>query len=297
MSAVERRLQIERAQTFRAMHEAGRVLVLPNAWDAASAKLYEREGFEAVGTTSAGIAAALGYPDGETMPLDDNLSVCRTIARSIGIPLSVDIEAGYAGCLAGLAETIAKVIDCGAVGVNLEDSAKAGCGGAGSGALVDIPAQCERIAAAREAAERAGVPIVINARADVYLVHGEPFASRLADAVERGNAYRRAGADCVFVPDMESLGETEIATLVQETHAPLNVIAGKKTPSVPRLQELGVARLSFGPRPMRAALYFLRNMAREWRAEGTYSALTSSAALSYDEVNEWFAGREGGAAE
>lgn len=288
MNAVERRQQIERARAFRAMHGAGRVLVLPNVWDAASAKLYEREGFRALGTTSAGIAAALGYPDGETMPLDDNLAVCRTIVRCIGIPLSVDIEAGYAACLAGLAETLAKVIDCGAVGVNLEDTAKAGCGGAGSGALVGISAQCERIAAAREAAEREGVPIVINARTDVYLAHGKPSASWLADAIERGNAYRRAGADCVFVPDMESLDEAEIETLVREIRSPLSLIAGKNTPSVPRLQELGVARLSFGPRPMRAALHFLRSMAREWQAEGTYSVLTSSGSLSYDEVNEWF---------
>jgi len=283
-----RSTQAERALAFRKMHEGPGLLLLPNAWDVAGARLYELEGFRAVGTTSAGIASTLGFPDGERMGLDDNLGVCRRIVAHVAIPVSVDVEAGYSGCLDGLSETIARVIESGAVGVNLEDGAKAGCGGSAPGALLEPSAQADRIAAARQAADRAGVPLVINARTDVFLAHGAVSEDRLREAIDRGNTYRSAGADCVFVPDMGDLGEAEIAALARGIGAPLNLIAGERTPSVPRLEALGVARLSFGPRPMRAALHFLRAMAREWLATGTYSRLHSGESLSYDEVNAWF---------
>jgi len=285
--------QVELAGSFRKMHLGPGLLLLPNAWDVVSAKLYEVEGFRAVGTTSAGISSALGYADGERMSLDENLTVCRRIVERVAIPVSVDIEAGYAGCLADLSKAIAKVIASGAVGLNIEDSVKAGCGGPESGALVEPSAQADRIAEVRKVAKRAGIPIVINARTDVFLQpDAEPSAELLSEAIKRGNAYRRAGADCVFVPDMGVLGEPEISTLVKGIAAPLNLIAGKMTPSVQRLEALGVARLSFGPRPMRSALHLLREMAREWRATGTYAQLTSNGSLSYDEVNAWFTSRD-----
>lgn len=286
---MERREQIRRAEVFRSMHEGRRILLLPNTWDVVSAKVYEREGFRAIGTTSAGIAASLGYADGQRMSLEENLMVCRRIANAVRVPVSVDLEAGYASCLDGLRHSIAAALECGAAGINLEDSAKAGCGGGGADGLVDVDVQCERIAAARDAAARLGVPIFINARTDVYLGHGEPTADSLAAAIERGRAYRRAGADCVFVPDMGALGEREIGSLAREIGAPLNLIAGARTPDVARLEQLGVARLSFGPRPMRATLHFLQVMAREWIATGTYARLTSSGSVSYNEINEWFA--------
>ncbi len=271
------------------MHGGPRLLVLPNAWDAVTAKLYETEGFAAIGTTSAGIAASLGYPDGQKMSLEENLLACRRIVAAVDIPVSIDMEAGYAGCLETLKESVAAAVDCGAAGINLEDSAKAGCGGAGGGALVEIGAQCERIAAAREAATCSGIPLVINARTDVCLGHGAASDAWLAGAIERGNAYRRAGADCIFVPDMGTLGEAEIEILTREIDAPLNVIAGPRTPDIVQLERLGVARLSFGPRPMRAALAFLQAMSREWRTKGTFSRLVSSPSLSYEDVNNWFA--------
>jgi 2-methylisocitrate lyase-like PEP mutase family enzyme len=293
---VEPSTQAERARAFRGMHQGPGLLLLPNAWDVASAKLYEIEGFRAVGTTSAGIASALGLADGERMSLDDNLAVCRRIVEHLAIPVSVDIEAGYSACLDGLSETITRVIASGAVGINLEDSAKAGCGGSEAGALLEPSAQGDRIAAVREAADRAGVPLVINARTDVLLTQGAASEDRLREAIERGNTYRSAGADCVFVPDMGILGESEIAVLANGIEAPLNLIAGANTPSVGRLEALGVARLSFGPRPMRAALQFLRALAREWLATGTYAQLTSGDSLSYDEVNAWFTPAGGNAA-
>jgi 2-methylisocitrate lyase-like PEP mutase family enzyme len=288
---MERSTQIERARAFRALHQGPGLLLLPNAWDVVSAKLYEVENFRAVGTTSAGISAALGFADGERMSLDDNLAVCRRIVEHVAIPVSVDLEAGYGRSLDGLSETVAKVIASGAVGLNIEDSAKAGCGAPDAGALLEPSAQADRIAAVRKAADRAGVPIVINARTDVFLEHGATSEERLGEAIERGNLYRKAGADCVFVPDMGVLGESEIAVLAKGIEAPLNLVAGGRTPSVQRLEALGVARLSFGPRPMRAALHFLRAMAREWVTTGTFAQLNRSGSLSYDEVNGWFTPR------
>jgi 2-methylisocitrate lyase-like PEP mutase family enzyme len=280
--------QVRRAKEFRDMHR-GELLVLPNAWDVVSAKLYEVQGFRAVGTTSAGISSALGFADGEQMPLEANLGVCRRMIDHLAVPVSVDLEAGYGSSLDGLAETIAKVIAAGAVGVNLEDSAKAGCGGHGAGTLLAPSAQADRIAAARSEADRAGVPLVINARTDVFLLGHPVTRERLDEAIERGNAYRRAGADCVFVPDMGELTDAEIEALVDGIDAPLNLVAGERTPCVERLEALGVARLSFGPRPMRAALQFVREMASEWLVSGTYDRMTAKSGLSYDEVNGWFA--------
>lgn len=282
--------QIERAEAFRKMHHAGRLLILPNAWDAVTAKLYEQEGFGAIGTTSAGIASALGYPDGEVIPLEENLAVCRRIAERVAVPVSFDIEAGYAACVAGLKETIGKVLQAGAAGINIEDRIMPGCGGGHSSTLAGVDTQCERIAAIREAANTAGVPLVINARTDVILATGAAREEQLAEAVARGNAYHAVGADCVFVPDTDVLGEAQIGYLARELHAPLNLIAGGRTPSVQRLEELGVARLSFGPRAMRVTLQLLRDMAGEWRASGTYTRLTSQPSPSYDEVNRWFEG-------
>lgn len=291
---MKRSTQVERALAFREMHDGKRLLLLPNAWDVVSAKLYEVEGFRAVATTSAGISATLGFADGERMTLEDNLTVCRRVVEQVAIPVSVDIEAGYSGCLEGLEQTTARVIAAGAVGVNVEDSAKAGCGGSEKGGLLEPSAQRDRIAAVRKAAERAGLPLVINARTDVFLENEEVSKERLAEAIRRGNVYREAGADCIFVPDMGTLDEVEIAILARGINAPLNIIAGKRTPSVQRLEALGVARLSFGPRPMRAALELVRAMAREWLGSGTYAQLTAHDALSYDEVNAWFTHRDPG---
>ena len=274
-----------RAERFRALHQAPPILLLPNAWDVVSAMLYEKEGFPAVATTSAGVASAFGYPDGQKMALEEQLAVIRRIAASCSVPVSADIEAGYADDPDGVARTVAMTIEAGAVGVNLEDG-KPGCGGAEGGDLFDLNEQVERIAAAREAADRSGVPLLINARTDVFL-HADDSEKRIGAAVARGNAYRQAGADCIFVPDLGDLDEQTLSILVREIEAPLNVIAGTSTPPVARLEKLGVARVSFGPRPMRAVLSLLREIAREWTERGTFEKMASST-LSYEELNRWF---------
>lgn len=278
------------AERLRALHRAPPILLLPNAWDAASAKLYEKEGFSAIGTTSAGIASALGYPDGQRMSLEQNLEVVRRIAASCSIPVSADIEAGYAGDAEGVARSVAMTAEAGAVGINLEDG-RPGCGGTNGGGLLDLGQQVERVRAARRGADRSGVPLVINARTDVFLYAGDP-GRRIDEAVARGNAYRQAGADCIFVPDLGDLDEPTLSILVREIEAPLNVIAGTSTPPIDRLEEIGVARVSFGPRPMRALLSLLREIVREWTESGTYERMARST-LSYDELNRWFEGRGG----
>ena len=192
---MNRDTQRAKAEAFRAMHDRSRILVLPNAWDAMSARVIEEAGARAIATTSAGVAFSVGYPDGEAIPLDEMIAAIARIARVVTIPVSADIESGFANDTRELAETIRRVIEAGAVGINLEDQVHDG-----TRRLYDLEVAVERVRAAREAAEATGVPLVINARTDVYLLGvGEP-ETRFEHAVRRANAYRKAGADCLFVP-------------------------------------------------------------------------------------------------
>ncbi|MHC5004332.1 MAG: isocitrate lyase/PEP mutase family protein [Planctomycetota bacterium] len=275
--------QRRKADSFLALHHGAHVLVLPNAWDVCSAKIFELEGFKALGTTSAGISATLGCPDGERMSLRENLEVVRRIVQHVDLPISADIERGYAETVEGVARSAEAAMAAGAVGINLEDST-----GDPGRPLLDPGHMQERIAAARESTSVAGCHLVINARTDAYLLSGGGSAADLSAAIERGNAYHEAGADCVFVPDFEDLDESEIELLASEIAAPLNIIAGERTPCIARLQEIGVARVSFGPRAMRAGLAQLRRIARELGRQGTYTIMTAEA-LTYAEVNEMMA--------
>jgi 2-methylisocitrate lyase-like PEP mutase family enzyme len=274
--------QRRRAESLLAQHNAPPILVLPNAWDAATARLYELEGFTAIGTTSGGIAAAFGYPDGQRISLNEMADAVRRIVACVDIPVSGDMEAGYATSPDGVADSARTFLEAGAVGINLEDGS---CDA--SAPLLDESLQVEKIRAIREAAVSAGIPLVINARTDVYICADEDPATRLRHAVKRANAYRVAGADCIFVPDVGALDRETIARLVNEIDAPINVIAGDTTPSLSELEEIGVARVSFGPRPMRAALALVRKIARQWRQSGTYGAMLADT-VSYAEVNAMF---------
>ncbi|UCG33979.1 MAG: isocitrate lyase/phosphoenolpyruvate mutase family protein [Phycisphaerales bacterium] len=274
--------QERKAKTFLALHCAPPILVLPNAWDVVSAKIFQLEGFKAVGTTSAGIAATLGYPDGQRMSLRENADVVRRIAERIDLPASADLEAGYATSVDGVAEAAKIMLDAGAVGINLEDST-----GDPATPLFETALQVEKIRAIREVASARGVPLVINARTDVCLISKQDAAARLRQVAERAGAYRQAGADCIFVPDVGDFDKPTIAALVREIDAPVNIIAGAHTPSIPELQEIGVARVSVGPRPMRATLGLLRRIARELLGPGTYTSMTAEA-LTYGEVNQMF---------
>ncbi len=258
--------QKARAIQFRDFHNRLPILVLPNAWDAASARIFEQAGFRAVATTSSGVAASLGYPDGQRISRDMMVEVVDRMTQVVKCPVTADIEAGYGDGIEEVLETVRAVIAAGAIGINIEDSTKQQ-----EKSLVDVSFQVELLKAIQETALSMDVPLVVNARTDVFLLaKGDP-ASRLEEAVQRANAYRQAGADCLF-PIGVSDART-IADLVKAINGPVNILAGPTTPSIPELAQLGVARVTFGSGQMRAALGRLRRIARELLERGTYTSM------------------------
>ena len=269
--------QRERAEILRRLHQGPPILVLPNVWDVVTARIVEASGFAALATTSAGVAFALGYPDGERISREEMAAAVRRIAARVRVPVTADMEAGYGRTAQAAAETAREVIAAGAVGMNLEDAPADGDG------LFDVALQAERLRAVRESAESAGVPLVINARTDVFLASVGAPETRLSHAVRRLNAYRAAGADCLFAPGVTDRGT--IATLVGEVGGPLNVLAGPGCPPVPELEALGVRRLSLGSGVIRATLGLVRRIADELRGPGTFSALVGDQVPPHAEVN------------
>ena len=258
--------QVKKAEAFRAMHMSGDILLLPNVWDVASARIIEAAGFPAIATTSAGVAFAHGFPDGEKIPPDRMIAAIADIAAGVRVPVTADVEAGYGSKPENAAWTARHVIESGAVGMNFEDAT-----GDTAKPLVDLPLQIDRIRAIRETADKLGVPLVLNARTDVYLLQvGEP-AKRYDEAVRRLQAFRDAGADCVFVPGLRD--SATIGRVVADLRCPVNILAGPGSPSVSELTALGVRRISLGSGPMRATLGLLRRLAEELRTKGTYSPM------------------------
>ena len=268
------------AEEFLKLHHEPQILLLPNAWDVVTTKIYKQLGFRAIGTTSAGIAATLGYPDGEVMTLEENLSVVKRIIKSTNLPVSVDIEGGYSSNIEGAVKAADAALEIGAVGVNLEDST-----GDNNNPFFDVSEVVERIKGIRSMAEVREIQLVINLRTDVYMLSEDDPRIKFRHTVERANIFKEAGADCIFVPDMGDLNEKIIKEFVKEIDAPLNIIAADNIPPVQKLEEIGVARLSFGPRPMRAMLALLVRMKKELLEKGTYEIMSSDM-LSYSEINK-----------
>lgn len=267
----------EKARRFRALHVPGTPLVLANAWDVASARVAEDAGAAAVATTSAGVAWALGFPDGDRLPRERAVDLVARVAAAVAVPVTADIENGFADKPDGVAETVRQVVAAGAVGVNIEDMAYPESGAA----PVPVAEQAERFAAARAAAEEMGVPLYINARIDTYLRQlGDPD-DRFAATVQRATAYLSAGASGVFVPGISDTGT--IARLVGAIDAPLNVLAGPGSPAIGELARLGVARVSLGSSIAQAAYGLVRRAAREAFTQGTYSALED--VVGYGDLN------------
>jgi 2-methylisocitrate lyase-like PEP mutase family enzyme len=274
--------QKDLAEDFLNLHKTPPLFVLANAWDVASARIFELAGFKAIGTTSAGIAATLGYPDGQKITVHETAEVIRRMARLVKLPISADIEAGYALTVEGVIESVRIVIEAGAVGINLEDST-----GDSQQPLFDIEFQKEKITAIREMAQSPGIHLVINARTDAYMLSKDEETLRLSKAVERGNAYKDAGADCIFVPDLGDMTITSMKSLIDAIDAPINIIAGPNTPSVGELEEIGVRRVSLGPRHQRATFALLRRIAEEIMEKGTFTGLITEG-FSYADVNRMF---------
>ncbi|MBV6393864.1 MAG: hypothetical protein KPEEDBHJ_03108 [Anaerolineales bacterium] len=271
--------QRKKAEDFLNLHHGSEVLVVPNAWDAASAKIFERAGFDAVATTSAGIASSYGYPDGEMMSREDMLEVVQRIANAVSLPVTADMEAGFGDTPEEIAETARLTLESGAIGLNLEDGTINK-----SYPLNDIALQVEIIQAVRQTAQAYGVPLVINARTDVYEKFDKSDKTLLSQAIQRGNAYREAGADCIFAISVDD--KKVIAELVREIDAPINILARHGSPTLAELKELGVARVSFGSIPMRATMSLVGRIADELKQHGTYSFARDI--LTYGEVNRYF---------
>jgi len=254
------------ADALRKLHHGPNILVLANCWDVASARVLEAEGVPAIATSSAGVAFSLGYPDGQRISRDEMLTVVARVAKAVQVPVTADVESGYGARPEDAARTAAAVIAAGAVGMNLEDSTEAS-----DTALMDVALAVEKIRAVREAGSNAGVPLVINARTDVYLNQVGAPESRYDHALRRAVAFRDAGADCIFLPGVK---EPElISRLVKDLNFPINILAGPGFPPIAELQRLGVARVSLGSKPMLAGLGVLRRLAQELHQRGTYTSL------------------------
>ena len=269
--------QKSKAEAFRRMHRGGSILLLPNIWDVASARIVEEAGFDAIASSSAGVAFTLGYPDGQQISRSEMLAAVARIARAVKVPVTADVEAGYGDRPEDAARTASEVIAAGAVGMNIEDGTDDS-----SQPLIDLALAVEKVRAVREAAIRAGVPIVVNARTDVYLAEVGVPERRYDETVRRLAAYRDAGADCLFAPGVRDVSTIE--RLVKDLKWPVNILAGPGSLSVPELQKLGVARVSLGSGPMRATLGLLKRIAEELRTSGTYRFMEGSP--PHSEVNK-----------
>ena len=267
----------EKAEAFRALHHGTRPLVLPNAWDVPSARVFENAGFPAVATSSAGLMVSRGYPDGERMPKRELVGAVARIASTVGIPLSADIVAGYGRGPRAVAATVKLIVEAGAVGVNLEDFDPV------RDRLFPVGAQSRKIQAVRAMGQQLGVPLVINARTDA-LWKGEGSPERLLrETIRRCIAYRDAGADCVYpmrLTDADSIG-----SVVQAVQCPVNVMVRKGLPPLSELERLGVKRVSFGPGASYATMGLLQRISREVLTDGSFQSLLEGA-IGFDELNQ-----------
>jgi len=247
----------EKAESFRALHVPGQPLVLFNIWDPGSAKAVAAGGARAIATGSWSVANANGYADGERMPLDLAIDNLLRIVLAVDLPVSVDVESGYGRTPDAVGQTIDRTIKAGAIGCNLEDSFPE------DGRLREIVDQVKRIEHARKSADAGNVAYFINARTDVFFQAIPPAHddATLADALERARAYADAGANGLFVPGLTD--ETLIARLAAASPLPLNIMVVKETPSLSKLAQLGVARVSHGPSPYLTMMKALEEAARD----------------------------------
>jgi 2-methylisocitrate lyase-like PEP mutase family enzyme len=298
----------QKASRLLELHHASQPLVLINAWDAASAAMVEHCGLPAIATSSAAMANALGFPDGQYLPWAQMLDAVARVCRAVKVPVTADIESGFAANVTALETSITQIIQAGAVGVNLEDVMSANPAHQNAGSKNDdpknadpvrhgsplflLPEQIARIQATRRAARAAGIHLVINARTDAYWQAGVEPTEAMRNTLKRGKAYLQAGADCIFIPGLRN--PDHIKTVVDylradplpaESREPaINILAGPGVPSIPELAKLGVKRISYGSGPHRAAMGLLRRIASEAKTSGTYQSLTEGA-VPYEEIN------------
>lgn len=254
-----------KSRRLRELVRAPEILLMPGAYDVLSALLFQQLGFQAIQGTSGGIAAALGYPDGEAMSRELFVQVSASFAAAVSLPVNADGEKGY-GDAAGIKDTVRALVAAGVAGMNLEDSIAKG----GSG-LVEIGQQLEKISAVMDAKRELGSEFFLNARVDSFHVLTSDPKKALDEAIRRGNAYAEAGGDCIFYLGLHS-AET-IGIVAKEVKAPVSILAGPQSPSVSQLQDLGVARVSYGSGFMKAAITGTKKLAQEILEKGTCSLL------------------------
>jgi 2-methylisocitrate lyase-like PEP mutase family enzyme len=275
------KVQAEKAEHLRKLHYGPRILALPNAWDVVSARILEEVGHPAIATSSAAVAFAHGYPDGQRISRGEMLDAVTRITRAVRVPVTADLESGYGKTREEIADFTKAMVAAGAVGLNFEDIT-----GDDESTHVELGLQVKNIRAIRETAGALGVPVVINARTDVYLMPIGPEATRFERTVERLRAYREAGADCMFAPGL--CDREVIAKLVKALGAPLNILASPGCPSLDELEKMGVARVSAGSSAMRAAMGAFQRVAKDWLAHGSYDSLMQ-VTVPYSELNRMMA--------
>jgi 2-methylisocitrate lyase-like PEP mutase family enzyme len=257
-----------KSRRLRELVNAPEILVMPGAYDVLSAILFEQMGFKAIQGTSGGIAAALGYPDGEVMSRDQFVEITGEFAAAVSVPVNADGERGY-GDEDEIKETVRRLIAAGVAGMNLEDGAGGKPGGARG--LIALPQQLQKIKAVMETKRALGSEFFLNARVDAFHVMTDDPKKALDEAIERGNAYAEAGGDCIFYLFVHS--RDIIGRLAKEVKAPISILAGPQAPSVSELQDLGVARVSYGSAFLKAAISGTRKLAQEILEKGTITAL------------------------
>jgi 2-methylisocitrate lyase-like PEP mutase family enzyme len=274
-----RTLQAAKAKRLLELHQAPQLLVLPNVWDALGARMLEGLGYPAVATASASMAYSMGYRDGQNITFDAMVEAVRRVASAVDVPVTADIEAGYAEDPEELASNMRRILEAGAVGINLEDSRMDG------DLLSSIPAQQERLRAVRAMADEEGVPLVINARTDVYLrkITGSD-EHRLDRAIDRARAYQEAGADCFYPILLDDLAA--LKAIRDATGALINVYGSATTPSVRQLEDAGIARLSLGPALLKVSLTAMKEAAEALQRDGSYERFTTDV-MSSDEVERF----------
>lgn len=273
-SLMSKTTQIQKAKDFLALHHNPKLLVLPNIWDPGGARMLEHLGYPAVATASAAVAYSLGHDDGQRITFDAMVDVVRRIASAVSVPVSADIESGYGDNPLDVFDNVRRIVQAGAVGINIEDSFPEG------GPLRDEASQCERIRKARNAARGENVPIVINARMDVFIASDTVTKAQMKEAVSRARAYLDAGADCIYPI---TLGKIDaLKELVSQIQAPINVYANAKAAPMRELEKAGISRLSLGPGVFRASMTAMRDVAVGLQNYDAYDRFAN--AMSSDDI-------------
>jgi 2-methylisocitrate lyase-like PEP mutase family enzyme len=268
--------QQKKAENFLDLHKQDKLLVLPNIWNPIGARILEAKGFPAAATASAAISSSLGYKDGEKIKLSTHLDIIERIVKSVDIPVTADIESGYASDIKSLKDSINMVIDTGVAGINIEDSLEE------EGSLRNIEEQCERITTVRDVAKERKLHLVINARIDCFVSDTNKSKETIVDeTVKRAEVYIKAGADSVYpvgVLDLET-----ITALRKRISSPINILGSHRTISLKTLQDIGINRVTFGPFVFRSTLKKFVNIIEVLRGLGDYESFSDDT-YSYTEV-------------